>query len=155
MSIVDSILQFLGLNKERDRQEFAADNDADARLNFPADNGPGFRREFREEFAADVGHDDRVSSTPRIVRRGDPVRLRYQGILKNDGADEVYLHYGFDHWRMPVQTVKMARQPDGAFALDIMAQANQEINFCFKDSADHWDNNSGRDWVLPITFTER
>ncbi|MGE5598976.1 MAG: carbohydrate-binding protein [Bacteroidota bacterium] len=128
MSLANSILQFLGRNGGRNRQEFALDD-----LN-------------------DLNDDLRpVSWTPGTVHRGDPVVINYRGILKNDGADEVYLHYGFDRWQMPVRTVKMARQENGTFAAEIAAEAKREINFCFKDSADHWDNNNGRDWSLPLS----
>ena len=43
-------------------------------------------------------NDDRVSIEPAPVQSGDTVHINYQGILKNSGADQVFLHYGVDGW---------------------------------------------------------
>ena len=94
-------------------------------------------------------NDDRVSYEPAPVKSGDTVHVNYQGLLRNSGADAVYLVYGTDGWKN-VNTVQMQREQAGIFATEIKAEANQEINFCFKDSANNWDNNSGWNWKADI-----
>jgi hypothetical protein len=94
-------------------------------------------------------NDDRVSYEPAPVRPGDTVHVNYSGILKNSGADSIYLHFGSDGWNNP-NTVQMQRMNDGMFGAEIQASANHEINFCFKDSANNWDNNSGWNWKADI-----
>ena len=97
-----------------------------------------------------VFDDYRVAVEPNTPRSGDSIHVGYQGLLKNDGADVVYLHYAFDGWSSPIQTVKMHRHSSGDFGIYLSAEGRQEMNFCFKDSADHWDNNNGSDWALHL-----
>lgn len=93
---------------------------------------------------------NRVFWEPSPVRPGETVQIKYQGLLKDAGADEVYLHYGFDSWSYSVNTIKMERLENGNFGAGIQATGNQEINFCFKDSAGNWDNNNGWNWRLQL-----
>lgn len=92
--------------------------------------------------------DHRVSWEPAPPKPGDTVHINYEGLLKNSGAGEVYLHYGFDSWSKGVTTVRMERTNNGDFGSDITFSGNQEINFCFKDSGNNWDNNNGHNWTL-------
>lgn len=94
-------------------------------------------------------NDDRVSFEPAPVKTGDTIHINYQGLLRNSGADDVYLVYGNDGWNN-VNTVKMNHEEAGSFKTEIKATANQEINFCFKDSANNWDNNSGWNWKADV-----
>lgn len=92
--------------------------------------------------------DNRISINPDKAKRGRDVEIRYNGLLVNSGADSVYLHYGFDGFNNP-RTVSMERKYDG-FYREIPVQGNKEINFCFKDSANNWDNNNGWNWLCSI-----
>jgi hypothetical protein len=93
--------------------------------------------------------DSSISIEPMPVKSGGKVHLRYHGLLKNSGTPEVYLHYGFDGWK-DCATIPMERTIDGEFAVSIHASADREINFCFKDGSEHWDNNSGWNWQCDI-----
>ena len=93
-------------------------------------------------------HHERVSVEPEIPRRNENIEINYNGILARSGADGVWLHYGFDGWN-EVYTTPM-RQQFGNFTCSLKAQGRQELNFCFKDSADNWDNNNGWNWACPI-----
>ena len=94
--------------------------------------------------------EDQISWTPQSAKPGETVHIHYHGLLQESGANEVYLHYGFDSWNPAAGTVKMEREQDGGFGADIQAQGNHEVNFCFKDSANHWDNNNGYNWNLHL-----
>lgn len=93
--------------------------------------------------------DHRVAVEPAPVRSGGKVSIHYHGLLSNSGADAIYLHYGYDGWRDP-RTVPMQRTADGGFSAEISTTADRELNFCFKDSANNWDNNSGWNWRCEI-----
>lgn len=93
--------------------------------------------------------DERIILEPSPVISGGKVKIAYRGLLKNAGANEVYLHYGFDGWK-DRSTVKMSRSPGDVFITEIKAVADEKIDFCFKDSAGNWDNNSGQNWICEI-----
>jgi hypothetical protein len=127
---MNSLLKnFFGMN-EKNRQEF--DNLA----------------HFREEFG-DWEHPTEVSWEPHQIRPGESVSIKYQGLLRNAGAQSVILHYGFDSWN-GVKEVPMEKTENNLFRANITAQGHSEINFCFKDNANNWDNNNGLNWSFPL-----
>lgn len=77
------------------------------------------------------------------------VQITYAGLLKSSGADRVCLHCGIDGWKNPKDQM-MTRNPDGTFGATIKASAAHEVNFCFKDSANNWDNNNGWNWRIRV-----
>ncbi len=93
--------------------------------------------------------DGRVSLDPGSVHSGGTVYIKYHGLLKSSGADHIFLHYGVDGWNN-ISTIKMNRIENGDFGTDIKADAGREINFCFKDSANNWDNNNGVNWKADV-----
>jgi len=79
---------------------------------------------------------------------GNEVTVIYNGLLKNSGADQVYLHYGFgdtNHW-YDIDTTRMENSARG-FEKTIRMK-NHVLKFCFKDSANNWDNNNGHNWTV-------
>lgn len=78
---------------------------------------------------------------------GDEANILYSGLLSKSGADQVYLHVGFGEpvrWQN-ISTQKMERTPRGWEK--VVRVADNKMNFCFKDSASNWDNNSGNNWM--------
>ena len=47
-------------------------------------------------------------------------------------------------------TIPMQREADNTFHTALTATGSRELNFCFKDSAQNWDNNNGWNWSCPI-----
>lgn len=94
--------------------------------------------------------DDRISLEPGTPQKGQPVRIEYRGLLANSGADSVWMHYGYDGWSQ-VKDIPMVRTPEGNFSCVVEAEANNELNFCFKDSANNFDNNDGYNWSVPVS----
>ncbi len=94
-------------------------------------------------------NDSRVRVKPYPLSKGMLAQVGYRGLLANSGADRVFLHYGRDGWQDP-RTVEMKRRTDGGFAVSIMSEGERFIDMCFKDSADHWDNNGGNDWRFSL-----
>ncbi len=93
--------------------------------------------------------DDRISVEPGSPRRGQSSQINYCGLLVHCGADAVWMHYGFDGWEN-VQDQQMDRLSHGGFTCTAPVTGSREMNFCFKDSANHWDNNGGSNWTLRI-----
>ncbi|MHB8916746.1 MAG: carbohydrate-binding protein [Desulfocucumaceae bacterium] len=72
----------------------------------------------------------------------------YNGLLSKSGADQVYLHCGMGdpkQWQN-VSTQRMEHSPHG-WEKTVMVDNNNAI-FCFKDSANNWDNNNGYNWIV-------
>ncbi|HEX7713845.1 MAG TPA: carbohydrate-binding protein [Bacillota bacterium] len=111
-------------------------------------NALGLNEQNNEEFGS--FDDDRISWNPDPARPGETVEIEYRGLLPNSGADQVYLHYGFDSWNRQVRTIPMEKKEDGAFRAAILAEGEHEINFCFKDAGENWDNNNGNNWTLHL-----
>ncbi len=95
-------------------------------------------------------HHNRVYVVPSPAKKGEKVEIKYQGILQNSGADSVWCHYGYDGWNQS-STVHMQKDMDNAFKCHIPANGQKEINLCFKDSANNWDNNDGWNWNCEIS----
>lgn len=95
--------------------------------------------------------DQRVDVIPSPSLRDRHATVVYDGLLKNAGADRVFIHYGFDGWTNP-GTEEMRREQDGNFSGSILMQGTSECNFCFKDSADNWDTNNGWNWSTDIRY---
>jgi hypothetical protein len=91
---------------------------------------------------------EQIELLPSVARAGDNVRIKYHGLLKNSGASEVYLYYGKDGWSSS-KLIPMQHAEDGFF-VDLPADADRELNFCFKDNANNWDNNNGYNWKVDI-----
>lgn len=84
------------------------------------------------------------------VNKGSKTSVNYDGILAEHNADKIYLHYGFDGWNK-VNTIQMNKGSEGTFSTEIKVNGKNELNFCFKDSANNWDNNNGSDWTVGIS----
>lgn len=99
--------------------------------------------------------DTRISNESNIsielpeVKKDNKVAVNYNGVLNSKGADKVYLHYGFDGWKN-ADTIPMKKTLDGTFIAHVEVDGNNEMDFCFKDNANNWDNNSGANWKVGI-----
>lgn len=102
----------------------------------------------KQEFGS-FEHNPSIVWSPHPPKSGETVHIYYQGLLQESGAKEVFLHYGFDGWNSS-ETVPMEKNRDGSFGISIQAKGNREINFCFKDPLNNWDNNDGLNWALRI-----
>lgn len=93
-----------------------------------------------------------VKITPAIAKAGELVRINYNGLLGTDGAERVYVHLGYgDNWNY-VQDLPMQKTEKGWQKVFPVEHPGQ-INFCFRDSANNWDNNSGMNWRCSVELT--
>lgn len=86
-----------------------------------------------------------------LTQDGKQIRIRYNGLLNQSGADQVFLHGGFgdDNQWQDVKDYLMEKTSEGwEQTIDIQ---DRQLNFCFRDNADNWDNNNGVNWIYRIT----
>ena len=87
-----------------------------------------------------------LTVSPLNFNAGDKIKVTYNGLLSQSGADEVYAHIGWgDTWEN-VNDVKMSKTKSG-FTTTITAY-NSALNLCFKDTSNNWDNNNGCNYIL-------
>ncbi|MCF8010039.1 MAG: hypothetical protein K9L17_04620 [Clostridiales bacterium] len=82
---------------------------------------------------------------------GTMVKIRYDGLLHNSGAENVLLYAGFgdvNNWEnikeLPMQLISTGWEQS------LQMEENQ-LNFCFKDHVGNWDNNNGMNWIYRIS----
>ncbi|PKM83290.1 MAG: carbohydrate-binding protein [Firmicutes bacterium HGW-Firmicutes-14] len=92
-----------------------------------------------------------VNVYPTPITLGEQINVIYDGLLFNSGAQEIYLHTGYgvhDRWQ-DVRDMKMLRTGRG-WEQTFQVTEPSRINFCFRDNAGNWDNNSGHNWSFEI-----
>jgi len=86
---------------------------------------------------------------PNVIAEGDDATVVYKGLLFNNGADQVYMHIGYgDHWEHATD-IPMTRTNEG-FKVTFPVTQYKPLHMAFKDSADHWDNNSGSNYSFQV-----
>lgn len=87
---------------------------------------------------------------PSLPTPGDSITVMYDGLLSKSGASHVYAHTGFgDNWERTFD-YPMTRTSSG-FETTINVEHADTLNICFKDCADNWDNNSGKNYTFDIS----
>lgn len=72
------------------------------------------------------------------------IKVTYNGLLAQSGADNVYACYGYgDKWAN--QTFYKMNRTSHGFETTLPVD-EKVVNVAFKDSANNWDNNSGRNY---------
>jgi hypothetical protein len=95
---------------------------------------------------------EEVKVEPKPVSQGDKVRINYQGLLAKNGAEQVYLHAGaneHDNWN-EIHDIEMNYEGDNTWTTEMEIPRAQAFSFCFKDSANNWDNNNGHNWTYEV-----
>ncbi|WP_066635826.1 carbohydrate-binding protein [Desulfolucanica intricata] len=85
-----------------------------------------------------------------LTEDGKNVNILYNGLLSQAGAEHIVMHAGFgdlNNWQH-VNDYNMQRTQQG-FEVSVNMKDTQ-LNFCFKDSFNNWDNNDGQNWIYRI-----
>ena len=91
-------------------------------------------------------------NTDKLVEN-TKVKISYAGTLFQDGAEEVFIHYGFGLDWENLGEVQMEKTELG-FQAEIELASNETFNFCFKNENNEWDNNEGQNYIFPIEKVE-
>lgn len=87
-----------------------------------------------------------------IADDGKEVSILYNGPLAKPGSGQVFLHCGFgkiNEWD-GVNDYPMEPGDDG-WEKTLKIDTGNNLNFCFKDGSDNWDNNNGDNWAYRIS----
>lgn len=115
-------------------------------------DAPDFTEEFATEFdnAPEIQTDNSYSKNGVSVKETANVfRLAYDGILARDGAQDVYAVVGSGdnkYWQ-DVKYYQMLKAAGQGYELVFPVRGTENLNIAFKDGADHWDNNSGKNYT--------
>lgn len=87
-------------------------------------------------------------NTDKLVANST-VKISYTGKLFQEGAEEVFIHYGFGNEWNNVDTLKMEKTELG-FQVEITLDDSNSFNFCFNDGNEAWDNNDNQNYSFAI-----
>lgn len=108
--------------------------------------------ETRLKAMSEANYPGGVVVDPTPITAGQEVTVFYNGLLGQEGKGKVYLRYGYGSaadWH-DVGDIRMDRTGWGWVSDVTVPNFEERFNFCFKDSADNWDNNNGTNWSFQV-----
>lgn len=90
---------------------------------------------------------DCIKISPSDFSIGDTITLTYNGILFENGSDEVYAHMGYGSDWENANDLQMAKTDNG-FELKLKVDSPSSLNIVFRDSLDNWDNNCQKNYTI-------
>ncbi len=105
--------------------------------------------EFMTEFAQEnPTYDDYVSKGVTLNSDGSSLNINYDGLLAKSGASHVYavVSYGDNENWDNVRYYRMESTGRYSFKAVLPINDNTNLNIAFKDCANNWDNNSGKNY---------
>lgn len=94
-------------------------------------------------------YENGVIIKPNVVAKGDHASVLYKGILYHSGADSVYMHAGYGDLWDNAKDIQMQRTGEG-FEAKLSVIDGKPLKLAFKDSANNWDNNTGRNYTFEV-----
>lgn len=88
-----------------------------------------------------------ITIKPATFSVGDKIKLTYNGLLSESGAEEVFAHIGWGESWENLDDIKMSKTKSG-FTATISIESMNELNLCFKDAMNNWDNNNGCNYTI-------
>jgi len=123
-------------------------------INQEKKNESGFKEEFAEDLMNDVsrfGVQTYANSGVSFEKISETqARINYSGLLAENGAQDVFGVYGFgsnQKWEN-VSTLTLNKEGQGSFMATVPIEKDKNLNVAFKDSAENWDNNSGKNYTF-------
>ena len=98
--------------------------------------------------------ENKIYFDTETLTEGRTAKLTYKGTLAENGAEEIYVHYGFGLLWENLQEAKLEKVSEGTFEADIYLASCENINFCFRDGNNNWDNNQAQNYTAPISKEE-
>lgn len=83
---------------------------------------------------------------------GDQVTITYKGWLAENGAENVYAHLGYGEAWEELSDVKMKKEKNGEFKAKLKLKTAGELNMCFKDDWNNWDNNNSSNYSFEVNM---
>lgn len=92
-----------------------------------------------------------VTMSPPVPSAGDKVKITYDGLLAKSGAHHLYAHVGYGSRWSDSSDIQMIKTSTG-FEATLPVRDADSLNIAFKDCANNWDNNSGKNYSFDISF---
>ena len=86
---------------------------------------------------------------PSVPLSGTTVTISYSGILAKNGATSLFAHVGYGNSWEHAGDFSMKKTENG-FSVDVPVAYAPCLNVCFKDGANNWDNNNGRNYTFDV-----
>lgn len=93
---------------------------------------------------------DGIYLDPVPVTLGDELKIKYKGLLVNSGTNKIFLHAGYGNSWSREMDLPMKKTRDGGWSIAIPIEEPSSFNFCFRDDAQNWDNNQGKNWTYQV-----
>ena len=87
-------------------------------------------------------------NTDKLLKNST-VKISYTGLFYENGAEEVYIHYGFGTYWDNLSEIKMEKTELG-FQAEINLIDSDSFNFCFRNENNEWDNNNYENYIFPL-----
>ena len=94
-------------------------------------------------------HKNGVFIQPATPHIRSTTKVVYDGLLAKSGATHLYAHVGYGTGWIHAQDYEMKQTAHGFEAAIPVEKANI-LNIAFKDCANNWDNNSGKNYNFEI-----
>ena len=91
-----------------------------------------------------------VLLSPSVPTVGDQVKVVYDGLLAKSGATDVIARVGYGNRWDNLYDYRMYRSSTG-FETTIPVSDSNTMNIAFKDCANNWDNNAGKNYSFDVT----
>ncbi|WP_347491029.1 hypothetical protein [Desulfoscipio sp. XC116] len=86
-----------------------------------------------------------------LTQNGKEIRIRYSGILNQNGASQIWMHAGNGEVEEWVDSKDYLMEKTGEGWEHSVDVKGKQFNFCFRDDAHNWDNNNGSNWIYRIS----
>ncbi|MCX7922615.1 MAG: carbohydrate-binding protein [Clostridia bacterium] len=105
----------------------------------------GVHAEFAEEYPI---FDNYINKGVVADTKADEFRLSYNGLLAKNRANDIYavVSYGDNKNWNDIKYYPMDNTGGANFEVSLPINKNMNLNVAFKDNADNWDNNSGKNY---------
>lgn len=90
-----------------------------------------------------------VIVTPNNPEKYQNATVVYNGLLAQNGAEEIWAHIGFGDGWQGAQDMKMLRTSSG-YEITVPAANAESLNVSFHDPDNNWDNNNGMNYYFNI-----
>ena len=94
--------------------------------------------------------DNGVVFSPATPAIGDKLKVTYNGLLSKSGATDVIAHFGYGNKWEQKKDIRMNKTLSGFETTIPIEMPANKLNFCFKDAANNWDNNSGKNYSINL-----
>ena len=87
-------------------------------------------------------------NTDKLIE-GNTVKISYTGFFFQTNCEKVFLHFGFGNSWDGLKDIEMKKTALG-FQASIELTSNEDLNMCFRNENEDWDNNFGQNFSFKV-----